>query len=276
MHNGLEAGTDGSVDANGGAAGTAGTGAMAGASGSAGLGGVAGSSGDAGGGTGGDAAATDASESGADAPDAIETGDAEPDDAADGADADGVDAKESGTTVTITAKLGGGSDDVNEDGAVFTDNATTTWLGNATQKHNSYTGLRFGPIAIPSNATIVFAHLRVAAAADSSTTLTFNYGAEAADDCGAFQASSPPSSRSLTNASVAHGTDSAWMKNGVYTLDEITSVVQEVVSRSGWTSGNHLCVITKGGGSPNLTRTFFSVEGSAPQAAVLLIRYTSP
>lgn len=254
----------------GGAAGSAGTGA----SGSAGLGGVAGSSGIGGGGSAGDAGPVDASEGGADAPDAIDDGDAEPTDVTDGADA--ADVPESGTAVTITAKLGGGSDDVNEDGPVFTDNATTTWLGNATDKHNSFTGLRFGAVAIPNNATIVYAHLRVAAAADSNTTITFNYGAEAADDCAEFQASSPPSSRSLTNATVAHGTDSAWIKNGVYTLDEFISVVQEVVSRPGWTSGNHLCVITRGDGATNMTRTIFSVEGAPPQAAQLIVRYTTP
>jgi hypothetical protein len=280
VHYGLEAGTDASADATGGTAGTAGTGAKAGTSGSSGSGGLGGSSGVGGGGAAGDSGPKDASDSGeADVPDAIDEGDAEPADGADAAgeaDANDTGGPESGTTVTITAKLGGGSDDVNEDGAVFTDNATTVWLGNATQKHNSYTGLRFGPVAIPNNATIVFAHLRVNAAADSSATITFNYGAEAADDCAEFQASSPPSSRTLTNATVSHGTDNAWLKNGVYTLDEITPVVQEVVSRGGWASGSHLCVITKGVGAPNLTRAFFSVEGSAPQAAVLIIRYTAP
>jgi hypothetical protein len=43
--------------------------------------------------------------------------------------------------------------------------------------------------------------------------------------------------RTLTSAIVAWSLSSAWVEDGVYTSPDIRTVVQEIINRSGWSSG---------------------------------------
>jgi hypothetical protein len=240
---GTDSGFDVSIEAggNGGQAGAAGDGGTSGSSGTgavSGQGGIAGSAGDVG--DGGPAGA----------------------------------AGDSGSTVKISATLAAGSDDANEDSKTFVADGATVWLGNG--KKSGHAGFRFSGVDIPANAQILSASVRVYASASTSTATAFDFHAEAADDCATFSSAAPPSSRSLAATSVPHPSSGAWTANTWYVLDDVAALVQEVAARSGWASGNHLCVILVGTGADYERREVVSRDASATNSAVLEIEYAKP
>jgi hypothetical protein len=80
----------------------------------------------------------------------------------------------------------------------------------------------------------------------------------------------------LTTAQVAHSSDVEWQANTWYSLDEMAEVVQEVVNRGDWASGNSLSVILKGTGSAWGRKFVRSYDGAAANAPKLVITYTAP
>ena len=125
--------------------------------------------------------------------------------------------------------------------------------------YNKYgSGMRFQGIAIPRGATILSATLSlVSAHYDGSQTgaaAKTRIRAQAADNPGAFTDQTDFDSRIFTGGNPASGIDSskvttavdwdnitAWSTNGqTKTSPDIATVIQELVNRSGWASGNAL------------------------------------
>ena len=97
---------------------------------------------------------------------------------------------------------------------------------------------------------------------------------EAVDNAAAFTTTARSiSTRSRTTATVSW-TPVAWPTAGARTADQRTpdlaAVLQEVVGRSGWVSGNALVLLVTGTGE----RIAESFDGGAPRAPVLHIEYT--
>lgn len=63
------------------------------------------------------------------------------------------------------------------------------------------------------------------------------------------------SQRIVTQNFVSHSSNTSWSTNTWYKLDDISQVVQEIVNRSDWQSGNSLSLIIKGTGG-NWARKF--------------------
>ena len=97
--------------------------------------------------------------------------------------------------------------------------------------------------------------------------------AEASGNSPAFSSGNLLSSRPLTSAQVNHSDDAQWNANTWYTLDDITSVIQEVVNRSDWQSGNALSIIMKGTGSAWGRKFIQSYDGNTSFAPTLTISY---
>jgi len=99
------------------------------------------------------------------------------------------------------------------------------------------------------------------------------YG-EDVDDAAAFAASSYNiSGRSLTTASVLWYS-AIGLGTGVKTSPDFKSVVQEIVDRAGWNSGQDMVVIFKGiAGAAFRVRTYDSGSGSY---GTLNVTYTEP
>jgi hypothetical protein len=134
-------------------------------------------------------------------------------------------------------------------------------------------GMRFNGISIPRGAVIRGAHLQftVDEAQSEATTLTLR--AEATDSAPAFTTSSKNiTTRPLTAAAV-NWSPPPWTiigaaGQGERTVD-ISPLIQEVVNRPGWASGNSLVIIVTGTGH----RTAESFEGSAAKAPLLHVEY---
>ena len=137
-------------------------------------------------------------------------------------------------------------------------------------------GLRFTGIDIPQGAIITSAYLQFTADEVGSAATSLLIRGEDTDDAAAFASiANNVSSRATTDASAAW-TPAAWTTVGQAGLAQRTSdlsaIVQEIVARSGWLSGNDMAFIVTGTG----TRTAEPFEGGAAKAPLLHIEYTLP
>lgn len=144
------------------------------------------------------------------------------------------------------------NDDANQnktgDATVLTD-ATKIFGTNST--NSSFSGYRIVSVAIPNSATIRHAYLKVYMSSVSTNSgASATVSGESADNSAAFTtAVNDISARALTTANSV--TEIEDLADGYVTID-VTSIVQEIVNRAGWTSGNALTFIL---GSPNYSST---------------------
>lgn len=139
---------------------------------------------------------------------------------------------------------------------------------------NQVVGMRFLGIAVPQGSTVSSAWIQFQADETQSETTTLSIQAEAADNAPTFsKVSRSISTRPRTSASAAWSPP-AWPTVGVAGPDQrtpnIAAVVQEVVSRPGWSVGNALVLIVSGAGH----RTAESYDGVAAAAPLLHVDYT--
>lgn len=170
----------------------------------------------------------------------------------------------------LTVKINNGVDDVNEVNSTLFANSSPMWLGNGGTAATSYTGLRFNNVVIPQGATVVNAHIEVRSSQSQWINLALQFAAEATNNSAAFSASSRPSQRSLTAARVTHSSNVSWASGTWYSMNDISAVLQEVINRPGWQSGNALSLIVKGTGG-NWSRKFISAFESNPAYAIRLV-----
>ncbi len=170
----------------------------------------------------------------------------------------------------LTLQISSGADDVNEVNGTLFANSSPMWIGNGGTTSTSYTGLRFNNVNIPQGAMVLTAHIEVRSSQAQWINLALQFAAEAANDSAVFSSSSRPSQRSLTAISVNHSSNASWVSGQWYNLNDISGVIQEVVNRSGWQSGNALSLIIKGTGG-NWSRKFISAFESNPALAIRLV-----
>jgi hypothetical protein len=133
---------------------------------------------------------------------------------------------------------------------------------------------RFNSINIPKASTINTASVTYVTTAARSLDVGVKIEGAAEDNCSALSTSHNPSNISKTTANVATWT--IGHINGTYTSPSIVSIIQEIVNRAGWTSGNSLCLtLTKGANSWGHENLLFS-DGYSTNASVLTITYTEP
>lgn len=148
----------------------------------------------------------------------------------------------------------GSTDDAGE---VAATNVTSVTLDGTTvdaKIHGlNHIGFRFPSITVAQGATVSSAVLKFDLLNNYSgvgTVSTTTVYGEAADTSAAFAATgSNISGRSRTTASVAgstlNDTNTQFQTTGI----TVTSIVQEIVNRAGWSSGNALAILFIGNGS---------------------------
>lgn len=176
-----------------------------------------------------------------------------------------------------TYSVSASADDVNEANAVLDQDRTLVWIGNAGTSLPGYAGFRFTNVTIPPGANIQSAHLQVIMPYNQWIDIAFTLVGEAADTSAPFTSSARPSQRAVTSAQVAHASSANWVAQNWYSLGEIGPVIQEIVNRSGWQSGNSLSVLLRGPGGGSWGRKFIvSWDGNPMYAPRLVLSYTLP
>ena len=132
-------------------------------------------------------------------------------------------------------------------------------------------GIRFQNIAIPPNAYITSAYIEFEVDETGSDATSLTISGQAADNPGTFAADDfTISNRSKTTASVVWSPDAWNTADAKHQTPDISSVVQEIVDRGGWASGNAMAFLIEGSG----TRTAESYDGEAAAAPLLVVEYT--
>ncbi len=180
------------------------------------------------------------------------------------------------TNGTVNAQLGGGSDDAKQNKATgaMTLTGNLELLRNGTV--NQTVGLRFPNITIPKGATITGAYLEfmpTTATSSSGSPVITIYG-QAADNAATFTTTTNDISSRAKTVATASWSPAAWTNGGnPQQTGSVSNIVQEIVNRTAWASGNAMAFILDNAGSTAF-RTAQSYETLNNYAPRLIMTYT--
>jgi hypothetical protein len=136
-------------------------------------------------------------------------------------------------------------------------------------------GMRFAGLGIPAGARITNAYVQFTADESHSGATSLTIRGQAADNAATFSSSSRNiSSRARTDA-FASWSPPAWTTGQAgegQRTPNLSSLVQEIVDRPGWKSGQALALIVTGSGH----RAAVAYDGSAAQAPLLHVEWDPP
>jgi PKD repeat protein len=172
----------------------------------------------------------------------------------------------------VDRRVAGSSDDA-EESASAKSSINGTDLDLVYDKSNQTVGMRWTALDIPAHAIIRSAFIQFSSKDARSEATSLTIRGQAADNAATFTtANGNVSSRPRTTAGVSWAPP-AWAR-GVAGADQrtpdLSAVVDEIVNRPGWTSGNALALIATGTGH----RVAWSYDGSSASAPLLHVEYT--
>ena len=179
-----------------------------------------------------------------------------------------------GPPTIFEVRVATGNDDAEERVSSGNMNLTSSDMELIADSGNAQlVGLRFTNVTVPNGATISNSYVQFQVDETDSGATNVNIQGEDTDDAPTFTTSnSNISSRSLTGASVAWA-PVPWTTVGDAGPDQrtpdIAAVIQEIVNRPGWSSGNDIVIIITGSGE----RTAESYNGVSTAAPLLHIEY---
>ena len=133
-------------------------------------------------------------------------------------------------------------------------------------------GIRFTTITIPPGALITNAYLELTAEDSATAVSTITILGEASDDAAIFTTTRHNiTNRPTTAASVAWSLP-AWTSGQTYQSPDIAPLIQEIVNRPGWGSGQNLALILAVGIGERDAVSFDQNNAAAP---LLHVEYTS-
>lgn len=185
-----------------------------------------------------------------------------------------------GGSTDLSVRVNQSSDDAEEDiadGSILLLSSDLELIYDTGNLQNQEVGMRFQSMTIPPGATITNAYIQFTTESTRSGTTNLAVHGEDTDDAPTFTSTAYDiSNRTKTSAAVAWSNIPPWSTSGEAGVNQqtpdISSIIQEIVDRAGWASGNSLAIIITGSG----TREAESYDGDAPAAPELVVTYTSP
>jgi len=177
----------------------------------------------------------------------------------------------------ICITINNSNDDVEEYGTagiMYFDSSDLEFVYDGNNRGNQTVGLRFNSVPIPQGAIISNAYIQFTCDETNSETTSLIIQGEDADHSNVFQTSNQNiSSRQKTTTSISWNPP-VWNQVGQsgakQRTPDISTIVQEIVDRQGYSSGNSISIIIEGSGE----RTAESFDGSSTQAPQLCIDYS--
>ncbi len=176
------------------------------------------------------------------------------------------------TEVRVSAR----SDDAEEraTGSVSLGSSDLEFMFDGGADQNA-TGLRFNGMTVPQGASIVNAYIQFEVDEVNTGVTSLTIQGEATDDALTFSSSGGNISNRARTAALVPWDPAPWTSRGAAGIDQqtpdIRSIVQEIVNRPGWTSGNSMVIIITGTGE----RTAESFDGVAAAAPLLRVEYST-
>jgi len=188
--------------------------------------------------------------------------------------------------VTLDRQVGAGIDDCRRywTGAYwsFSVEDGAQWAGYwSSAAYKAGGGMRFANVTIPKGATITAAYLTLQARdSHSLTTVNSCIKGEAADNAASFSNVTDFDNRVRTSANVAWDSIPAWTAGIDYNSPEVKTVIQEIINRAGWASGNALVIFwddfdDRSTHTDGVCRVGRSYDGTTTKCARLHIEYSS-
>ncbi|MDH4118608.1 MAG: Ig-like domain-containing protein [Acidimicrobiia bacterium] len=180
--------------------------------------------------------------------------------------------------LAVELAIAAGTDDAEEKVSKGAVTATSDDLDMMLDKSTpmAAVGLRFTNVPIPPGATITAATIRFRADEKGSTATTLTFSAQASDNAPSFTTAKFGISTRAKAPGTVSWAPAAWNTVGesgsAQTTPDLSALVQQIISRPGWSQGNAVVFIVTGSGSG--TRVADSFEGGG--AAVLHIEWAMP
>ena len=177
--------------------------------------------------------------------------------------------------ITVEVRVAASSDDAEERPSTSVTLTSSDLEMSLDGSNEQIVGIRFTGLNIPAGATIQNAYIQFQADEANSEVTELTISGEDVDNATTFESTSGNiSSRSTTAVSVPWS-PAPWTTIGEAGPDQrtsnIRSVIQEIVNRSGWSSGNSLGIIITGTGK----RVAESFNGVANAAPLLHVEYVT-
>ena len=175
-------------------------------------------------------------------------------------------------TEVVDVRIAASSDDA-EEKVTGGMRMTSTDLDLVYDKGDQTVGMRFNGVDIPREATVLNAYVQFRTDQTNSELTSLTIKGEAVDNAVTFSdIKYNISSRPTTLTGVSWSPD-PWLIVGeagvAQQTPDISSIIQEIVNRPGWTIGNSLAIIITGTG----LRTAEAIEGDAAGAPLLHVEY---
>lgn len=173
---------------------------------------------------------------------------------------------------TLNLTVGASADDAFQNNTTM-DLTTGSFNVDAT---NKWAGFRFQNVTIPQGATIHSAVLTIFVGSSTGDEPKHTFYGQAADDAGVFTTgASNISSRTRTTANVLwDNADLGVSGITAKAVPDMATVVQEIVNRAGWASGNALVIVCHGDADTNRDLIVQFYDSNPAEAATLAIEYT--
>ena len=191
------------------------------------------------------------------------------------------DLRSSAATTTLNRQVGASSDDAGQygDGIGFSSTDSRLWVEagiSGGDRRNA--GIRFTNISIPRGSTINSASIEIYFTGENDDDVSLDIYAHRVDNAPTFSGSDGRDVTSRVTTSASVGWVQTDLREEVWnTSPNIKSVVQEIVNRSGWSSGNATAILLKGKHSLRGELQFRSWDYSGhTSGAKLHITYTPP
>lgn len=137
--------------------------------------------------------------------------------------------------------------------------------------NSQWVGMRFKSIAIPQGAFIENAYIQFHADSDAGATTNLNIYGENVDDAAALMPNDYNISSRTRTAVIAWNNVPSWTNGNTYVTPLISTIVQTIVDRNNWTSGNDLLIMIEGTGRRSAT----SFDGGSSLVPRLVIEYAT-
>jgi hypothetical protein len=136
-------------------------------------------------------------------------------------------------------------------------------------------GFRWQNIDIPKGAIITSAYITLTAAGDTLGVITnITINGEASDNPNTFSTFEDFIARPFCSSSVPYIAP-PFLDAEVYNTPELKTIIQEIIDRSGWISGNSIVLFLNDNGSDSFcVRNICNVESISTSSAKLHIEYT--
>lgn len=143
---------------------------------------------------------------------------------------------------------------------------------------SSHAGMRFLNITIPKGSTITSAKITHKARSNSGAiTASISIYGNDVDNATTFSAdgSNEPQNKVRTTE-VVNWSPPFWYNGTIYDGPDIKNIIQEIINRDGWASGNNLSILYINNGETINQKLFDSFYANSSTCALLTIEYTEP